>query len=170
MTASPARRLRARPLAPQGFAAYGEVFEAQGGLVRAVNDGRALRHDGLVRLDHAVDARLPALAAYRVEPSGLPFAAAVFERHPGSSQVFLPLDVARYLVAVAPATPAGEPDLDRAEAFVAGRGVGVHYRAGVWHVPLVALDRAGAFAMLMWEAGAADTIEHRLPEPLLIHD
>jgi ureidoglycolate lyase len=161
--------LRARPLVPEGFAPYGEVFAAAGGATRLVNDGRALRHDGLVRLEHGTDTRLPTLAAYRVEASAPPFAAEVFERHPDSSQVFLPLDVSRYLVAVAPATPEGWPDLDRAEAFVAGCGVGVHYWAGVWHVPLVALDRAGAFAMLMWETGAADTVEHRLTLPLLIH-
>ena len=159
--------LRAVPLTRDGFAPFGEVIGADGGRTARVNGGRAVRHDDLAHLDHATPSRLPVLATYRIGPSRLPFAAAVLERHPSSSQVFLPMQAARFVVGVAPASPSGA--LDRARAFIADGAEGLHYRAGIWHVPLTALDAEAVFAMLMWEGAEADTVEHRLPEPLLIH-
>jgi len=164
------RRLRALPLTQADFAPFGEVIGARGGRTARVNGGRAVRHDDLARFDHATPARLPVLAAYRVSPSRLPVAVDILEHHPSSSQIFLPMGAARFVVGVAPALPEGGPDLDRARAFLVDGADGLHYRAGIWHVPMTALDEEAVFAMLMWEGTAADTVEHRLPEPLLIHD
>jgi ureidoglycolate lyase len=161
------RTLRAVPLTRPGFAPYGEVIQPEGGRVTSVNDGRALRHDDLASLAHATGAERPVLSLYRVSPSDRPFRAGVFECHPLSSQVFLPMADAEFLVVVAPDRD-GAPDLDRAEAFVPGRRTGIHYRPGIWHVPLAAFGFEAVFAMLMWEAGTADTVEHRLAAPLIV--
>jgi len=161
------RLLRAGPLTAAGFAPFGEVIRPEGGRISAVNDGRALRYDDLASLTHATGAERPILSLYRVRPSERPFQAQVFECHPLSSQVFLPMADAEFLVVVAPDRE-GSPDLDRAEAFVPGRRTGIHYRPGIWHVPLAAFGSEAVFAMLMWEAGAADTVEHRLTAPLVI--
>ncbi|KAI3342159.1 ureidoglycolate hydrolase [Ustulina deusta] len=85
---------------------------------------------------------------------------AVLERHPFTSQTFVPLtaDAAkRYLVIVAPTLdPAGDdhglpapdgaglpgrglPDVRRLRAFVATGEQAVTYGAGTWHAPMVAL-------------------------------
>jgi ureidoglycolate lyase len=163
------RSLRVVPLTRDGFAPFGDVVGARGGRTARVNGGRAVRHDDLVRLDHATPSRLPVLATYRVGPSRLPFAAEVLECHPASSQIFLPMHAARFLVGVTPALPSGAPDLQGARAFIVDGAEGLHYRAGVWHVPMTALDAEAVFAMLMWEGTEADTVEHRLAQPLLIH-
>jgi ureidoglycolate lyase len=164
------RPLRAVPLTRDGFAPFGEVIGADRGRTARVNGGRAVRHDDLARLDHATPTQLPTLAAYRVEPSRLPLAATVLERHPSSSHVFLPMRAARFVVGVAPALPCDAPDLDGARAFLVDGAEGLHYRAGIWHVPMTVLDEEAVFAMLIWKGAEADTVEHRLPEPLLIHD
>jgi len=164
------RPLRAVPLTRSAFEPYGDVIGAQGGRTTRVNGGRAVRHDDLLRLDHRTASRLPVLATYRVSPSFLPLAVEVLERHPSSSQIFLPLHAARFVVGVAPALLSGGPDLDGARAFIVDGAQGLHYRAGVWHVPMIALDGEAVFAMLMWEGAEADTVEHRLPEPFHIHD
>ncbi|KAI1355230.1 ureidoglycolate hydrolase [Xylaria sp. FL0043] len=88
------------------------------------------------------------------------FRVAVLERHPFTSQTFIPLTAdmtRRYLVIVAPTLgssgdnstlPAPEgtglpgrglPDLRRLRAFVATGEQGVTYAAGTWHAPMVAL-------------------------------
>jgi len=159
--------LRPQALTAAGFASYGDVLAPEGERVTPVNDGRALRYDGLADLSHVTGADVPVLSLYRVNASTLPFRADLFERHPLSSQVFLPMSSDEFLIVVAP-DRGGEPDIGAATAFLAPAGTGIHYRPGIWHVPLVTLGRAATFAMLMWEAGTADTVEHRLAVPLTI--
>jgi ureidoglycolate lyase len=80
----------------------------------------------------------------------LPLTATRMERHEFSSQSFLALDVARWLVIVAPKAGDGRPDTARACAFLAGPGQGVTYRVDTWHHPLTVLDRPARFAVLIW--------------------
>jgi ureidoglycolate lyase len=92
------------------------------------------------------------------------------ERHEFSSQTFLPLRVARYLVIVAPNTPDDGPNLSQVCAFVASGRQGVTYRANVWHHGLTVLDSPGEFAVLMWCDGTDRDEEFRtLDQPFTVH-
>lgn len=161
--------LQARPLTGEAFAAFGDVV-APGPISRQVNDGRALRYDGVARLTHDPYAAEPVLALYAVTASPKPFEIDLLERHPLASQTFVPMRLAGpYLVVVAPSRADGEPATDRAEAFVAPPDVGVHYAPGVWHMPMAAFGGDALFAMWMWEAGGGrDTEERRLPVALRV--
>ncbi|OAA59717.1 major facilitator superfamily transporter [Niveomyces insectorum RCEF 264] len=69
----------------------------------------------------------------------------MLERHPFSTQSFIPMGAeVKYLVVV---TRAGEdaPDLEQLHAFVASDKQGVCYGPGVWHAPLSVIDH-DAFA------------------------
>lgn len=142
-------RLLARPLTADAFARFGEVLQAPAA------PGRAY-------FDRALANRRPAASAslsiVLQEPlAGLPLRVAVMERHPYSSQSFIPLDAGRWLVVVAPRSPevGGGPDMARALAFLARNDQGVTYGVGVWHHPFAVLDRAARFAVVMWRDGTA---------------
>lgn len=77
------------------------------------------------------------------------------ERHPFSSQAFLPLAVESYVVVVAPDRD-GRPDEAAALAFQVPGRVGLNYRAGTWHAHMMTWDAPGTFAMLAYEDGTAD--------------
>lgn len=160
-------RVYAQRLTAAAFSEFGDVIAADGPHAISVNEGRALRYDALMQLRHETPASKPVLALYRVSPSNLPFKASLFERHPYSSQVFLPMTGGVILTAVAPDRN-GIPDLDRVQAFVSPGGLGIHYRPGVWHLPIAALGAEVTLAMIMWEGTHADTVEHRLAHPVLI--
>jgi ureidoglycolate lyase len=163
------RELVAAPLAVEAFLPFGRVVEPGGGPGRAVNAGTALRFDLTGHFAHRTMAVLPALAVYRCQPQPQPVAVTMLERHPLSSQTFIPVATARWLVVVAPIGPDGGPLPACARAFLASAGQGVSYAPGVWHSPLIALDRPADFVMLMWEVGAAEDCEARtLPDPLRI--
>ena len=72
-----------------------------------------------------------------------PLQISLMERHPLSSQAFVPVDGQRYIVVVAPAGDAPKPESLR--AFVATGDQGINYRRGVWHHPMIALDRVCEF-------------------------
>ena len=161
--------LAAAALTGEAFTPFGEVVSADGLAGLAVNEGRGLRFNTGLALAHATRANAPALALYRIQPSPLPVSVAIFERHPRSAQLFLPMDARRYLVVAAPALPQGGPDTNGARAFVARAGQGIIYATGVWHAPLIALDAVSTFAMMMFEAGGPeDCIMFPLAAPLVV--
>lgn len=157
------RRVLAQALTAAAFAPFGSLasVDAMGG--HLVNQDRARRIPGLGDLRHDPAATRPVLDVYRIAPSPLPFTVACFERHVLTSQVFVPVRCARLLVVVAPDRADGQPDIDRALAFIGDGRTVVHYRAGVWHSPLVALDDTALLTMLMWEAGGARDCEEAAP-------
>jgi ureidoglycolate lyase len=154
------RKLQA--LTAHEFAAFGEVFEPPpvGERTHLASAFENLR-------DHA---RLDCYINHR-EPTALPHSISAMERHAYSSQAFMPFRVSRYVVAAAPANASGGPDLCRLQAFVARGSQAVNYRSGVWHCPLIVLDEAAKFFVLMWKDGsAADEEFIELTEPLQFVD
>lgn len=148
MNVDSARRVVAEPLTSEGFAAFGEVVEHAGEQRR--------RHLSLP-FAHAAPACRPAMWVSRVEAAiAWPCPVMLLERHPYSSQTFIPLDGASYLVAVAPDGERGEPDLSRLRAFIASGSQGVCYRAGVWHQGLSVLRASAQFAVAMTLADEGD--------------
>jgi len=146
-------RIVAVPLTPKAFAPYGDV------LTPPDDFGRAYFDEGL---QTSRSTARPSLSVSRVRPlTSLPLEAKVLERHEFLSQSFLPLDVARWLVVVAPSAADGGPDAARAVAFLAGPGHGVTYHAGTWHHPLTILDRPARFAVVMWRDGTSTDEEFR---------
>jgi ureidoglycolate lyase len=140
------RRITARKLTPEAFAPYGQVMRPP------AERGRLYFQEALGNGRPDVPA---CLSMSRAMPlATLPLRATMLERHEFSSQSFMPLSVARWLVIVAPPAPGGGPDATRAEAFVAGPGEGVTYRMGTWHHGMTVLDRPAEFAVFMWRDGS----------------
>lgn len=133
------------PLTADAFAPYGRV------LTRPTGPGR---------MDYsAFSQNLRGAAAevcFRTSmtmPSPLPLVTRTMERHEFSSQAFLPVDVARYLVLVAPHGEDGRPDPDQLTLFLARGDQGISYNANVWHHPMTVLDRPAIFATVMFLDG-----------------
>jgi ureidoglycolate lyase len=126
-------------------------------------------HPGDRRLYSDWLAPVPGLALQfhmnHVAPSALPLQIAQVEAHPHAAQVFLPVDVDRYVVTV---MPGGDtPDPAGAVAVVLPGTVGIVYRPGVWHAGMTVLGRSGHFAVLMWR-GAADDDRFAAIPPLTL--
>ena len=152
------RDLPVTPLTEAAFAPFGTLVEYSATETRRklVDELQNMRAEARANLDFAT-----------VAAQTLPITATVMERHVFSSQSFVPVDVARYLVVVAPDAPAGGPDMARARVFAASGRQSVTYGAGVWHHPLTPLDRDGLFAIVTFRAGnAADEEFVTLPEPV----
>lgn len=146
------------PLTPDAFAGYGQVLEQP-------VQGRVWFDDVLA--NRRASAWPSISLALRDEVARLPFTATQMERHAFSSQTFIAVDAARWIVAVAPHAQGGGPDTDALRAFLVGPGQGVTYGADVWHHPLTVLDRPARFAVVMWRDGSATDEEFvTLPEPI----
>ncbi len=158
--------IRPRPLTAAEFAPFGQVFGDDWSGGAPANDGTARRFDDVAALDLAGHGGRPQLSLFRATPLALPLTVRVLERHPLSSQAFIPLSQKPFLVIVAPPgeTVAGAD----VAAFVTAPGQGVNYAPGVWHHALVALGAVSDFAVV----GRAGTDENcdffRLDQPVLV--
>ena len=162
--------LSARPLAADDFEPFGAVIATapRGEAGSEANQGTARRFDWLADLQSSRPAAKPNLAAFRCAANDArPVPIRLLEKHPCSSQVFVPMNAARYLVVVARGGDA--PDLSTLAAFIASGAQGICYAAGVWHHPMIALDRDTDFACLVWEdGGPEDCVVQDLAETIAI--
>ena len=94
---------------------------------------------------------------------------AALERHPHSTQSFVPIRAGRWLVVLAPTLADGLPDMANVRSFMAGPEDAICIQRNVWHAGLTVLDGPAEFGMMMWRADAGDDgILHQLASPLTL--
>ena len=154
--------LAVAPIEESAFAPYGQVLS---------DPGAESRRDHAAQLSNGRPGAGINLGVTRAQPPAqLPIEVIKMERHPLSSQAFLPLDCDRYLVIVAkPQGADGPPDLATLRAFIVPGHVGINSDAGPWHFPPPCLDPPSTFALLMYmDGGPQDEDWHTLDEPYLL--
>lgn len=158
-------KIIAEPLNADSFSEFGEVIPRPPEGVRQYFNDRLENN----RIDARVD-----LSLTTIKPvDTMPLHVTVLERHPFSSQTFLPLKASRYFVIVVPDSDDGSPALARARAFVSGSNQGFTYRCGVWHHDMAVLDEAAVMAILMWcdgSGGDEEFLDIDTPFDVFLHN
>ncbi len=135
-----------QPLCAAAFAPYGDVIELSDNAKHfPINDGFTERYHDLAKVDVARDGGIPLISIFRTTPLGLPLPIKMMERHPLSSQAFMPLGEQPYLVVVA---PKGRFDCNKIAVFIASSEQGVNYHAGTWHHYCLALNAPSDFLVI----------------------
>jgi ureidoglycolate lyase len=154
-------RLKIEPIDAAAFMPFGPLIPPQ-----APGHGR---QELIEELQNSRASARVRLSMVTVEPKALPLAAVQMERHAHSSQAFVPVECANYLVLVAPHGADEMPDLGQLRAFQVPGDTGINYRADTWHHPLSALECTGRFAVLTFVDGtAADEQFVDLPQEVII--
>jgi ureidoglycolate lyase len=152
--------IQPQPLTQEAFAPFGDVIDVPS------EPGRKYYEDALGNLRPGAH---PSLSlSLKAETPDRPLKADLLERHEFSSQTFVPIDVARWLIVVAPHAKAGGPDLAAVRAFIATGRQGVTYKPDTWHHGLTVLDKPGRFAVFMWRDGGKGDEEFVPVEPFTI--
>lgn len=180
LNSSEVKPVKATPLSPESFAEFGGVISSSHQLnthpVTSANYGTAKK---LFRVSPIVNnfdkcpsrvSSTPNFNLFRCSPpdhileynvNGIEgntrYLATVLERHPFSTQTFLPMgrdkDAKAYIVIVAKNRSDGLPDMNTVQAFVARGDQAVTYGAGTWHAPMVVLGDTVDFAVFINENG-----------------
>ena len=143
--------LTAQPLTKQAFAPYGTVIEPYDEHQQTdkntfvINNGYANRHHRIAEV--FTDGGNAGLSIFVAKPRTVPIALSVMEYHPLGSQAFFSMNGLDYVVVVAKAGDAPKSADDLA-VFYAKSSQGVQYDAGVWHHPLLALEKECAFLVV----------------------
>ncbi|HEY2025010.1 ureidoglycolate lyase [Paraburkholderia sp.] len=156
------KTLQMERLTRAAFAPFGDVVELDGARRFPINGGSTERYHDLANVDVMQHGGRPLISVFRAQPRALPVEIRMMERHPLGSQAFVPLQVGRYLVVVA---PAGEFDPNCMRGFWTDAWQGVNYAKGVWHHPLLALDRVSDFVVVDRGGEQPNCDELQLAEP-----
>lgn len=178
-------RICAQPLTPQAFAPYGGVISADHQIASvsssAANYGTAVKIHKVAPVVNRFaqcPSQKPATARWNIFRCSAPkhmiacagnrcsYTAKVLERHPFSTQSFLPmgqdLEKNSYLVIVASENlqdPQRLPEPSSVKAFICKGNQSVTYGPGVWHAPMVVIDAEVPhidFAVFIHENDVAD--------------
>lgn len=133
-------------LTKEEFAVYGDVVEVNEQANHfSINDGFTKRYNDLAKIDVDSNHGKTLVNIFRSTPLALPIVIKKMERHPLSSQSFIPLGQQPYLVVVA---PAGEFNENAIKIFIASSSQGVNYHAGTWHHFSLALNQVSDFLVI----------------------
>ena len=104
----------------------------------SINDGYAKRFDGIANLDTSKDNGEATISIFSALKRTFPMNIDMMEQHPLGSQAFIPMKETTFLSFVAPNSD--KPNLDKVEAFIIPPGLGVNYKTGTWHFPLISKE------------------------------
>lgn len=139
--------IEVEPLEAGAFARFGSVIEAPGQDGEDANAGTGMRWRDIAWIDTTENSGEVDASIYRAFPRILPFLCDRLERHPLSSQLFLPIGGRPFLVIVADGGQ-DRPDALTARAFLTNGRQGVNYARGVWHHPLIGLGEDSDFLVV----------------------
>lgn len=127
--------LTPQPLTQAAFAPFGDVIETEGRDSFLINDGYADRFHDLTNVDLSEADGKTLVSIFRARPRPRPLLVDMMERHPMSSQAFIPMTETPFLVLVAPVDV--EPHPENLMLFKTNGKQGVNFHRGVWHFPLL---------------------------------
>lgn len=160
--------LKIEPLTRAIFAPFGDVIDCAGDNHYTINEGYAERYHDLAKVDVTAEGGRPLINIFRAKPRVMPLRITLMERHPLSSQAFIPLLPRAFLVIVA--APGREPVATDLKCFRTHGQQGVNYATGTWHHPLIALESEQDF-LVIDRGGAGDNCDEiQLRDEVFVSD
>ena len=126
------------PINNLNFSEFGEVITTKDIKPLNINNGYAQRFDGIANLDTKEQNGETTISIFSALKRNFPMKIDMMEKHPLGSQAFIPMKETTFLVLVA---PKGEkPIIEKIKSFIVPPGIGVNYKAGTWHFPLISTE------------------------------
>tara|TARA_Y100000590_G_scaffold454650_1_gene601826 strand:+ start:652 stop:1146 length:495 start_codon:yes stop_codon:yes gene_type:complete len=127
-----------KPIDKENFSKFGELVTTEGLKSVGINNGYAKRFEEAVKLDTRQDRGETTISIFSALKRTFPMKIDMMEQHPLGSQAFIPMKETTFLVLVAPKSD--KPDLNKIKSFIVPPGIGVNYKAGTWHFPLISTE------------------------------
>ena len=127
-----------KPISKENFSKFGDVISTKDINSIDVNNGYAKRYDNIANLNTSKDNGKTTISIFSALKRQFPMKIDMMEKHPLGSQAFIPMKETTFLVLVAPQSD--KPNLNKIESFVIPPGIGINYKPGAWHFPLISTE------------------------------
>jgi len=126
------------PITKENFSKFGDMIATENIKPLEINNGYAKRFDEIAKIDTSNENGETTISIFSALKRSFPMKIDMMEKHPLGSQAFIPMKETTFLTLVA---PEGEkPDIEKIESFIVPKGIGVNYKANVWHFPLISTE------------------------------
>jgi len=127
-----------KPITKENFSKFGDVITTINIKPLEINNGYAKRFNDIAKIDTSNENGKTTISIFSALKRSFPMKIDMMEKHPLGSQAFIPMKETTFLTLVA---PEGEkPDLEKIESFIVPKGIGVNYKTGIWHFPLISTE------------------------------
>ena len=140
------------------FAPYGDLISSNGVEPIDINSGYAKRFNNLANIDISKDKGEAIVSIFSALKRTFPMKIDMMEKHPLGSQAFMPMKEITFLSFVAP--PGETPEINKIQSFIIPPKIGINYKPGVWHFPLISIENTN-FLVIDRKGNGENLIIHK---------
>ena len=147
------------------FATYGNLISTNDINPIDINAGYAKRFDNLADLNTSKDGGKSIVSIFSALKRAFPMTIDMVEKHPLGSQAFIPMKETTFLCLVA--LPGELPEINKIQSFIIPPKMGINYKPGVWHFPLISTEDTN-FLVIDRKGSGENLIIHKFEKEKII--
>ena len=132
-------------ISKENFAIFGDVISSDNVKPMNINSGYAKRFDNLANINTLKDGGKTIVSIFSALKRNFPMKIDMMEKHPLGSQAFVPMKETIFLSFVAP--PGDAPEINKIQSFIIPPKMGINYKPGIWHFPLISTEDTNFFVI-----------------------
>ena len=127
--------IKPKKITRKNFQKFGDVISTKKIKSININDGYAKRFNDLCRINTSSKKGSTIVSIFSAKKRKFPMNIKMMEKHSLGSQAFIPMEETTFLVFVAP--KGKKPNIKKLKSFIIPEQIGINYRPGIWHFPLI---------------------------------
>ena len=149
----------------ENFSTFGDLISSDNAKPLSINAGYAKRFDNLANIDISKDKGKAIVSIFSALKRSFPIKIDMMEKHPLGSQAFIPMKETTFLSFVAPTGEA--PEISKIQSFIIPPKIGINYRPGIWHFPLISTENTN-FLVIDRKGSGENLIIHNFDKEKII--
>ena len=147
------------------FATFGDLISTNDINPIDINAGYAKRFDNLADLNTSKDGGKSIVSIFSALKRTFPMTIDMMEKHPLGSEAFIPMKETTFLCLVA--LPGELPEINKIQSFIIPFKMGINYKPGVWHFPLISTEDTN-FLVIDRKGSGENLITHKFEKEKII--
>ena len=127
--------IKPKKITRKNFKKFGDVISTKKIKSININDGYAKRFNDLCRINTSSKKGSTIVSIFSAKKRKFPMNIKMMEKHSLGSQAFIAMEETTFLVFVAP--KGKKPNIKKLKSFIIPEQIGINYRPGIWHFPLI---------------------------------
>jgi ureidoglycolate lyase len=127
--------IKPKKITRKNYKKFGDVISTKKIKSININDGYAKRFNDLCRINTSSKKGSTIVSIFSAKKRKFPMNIKMMEKHSLGSQAFMPMEETTFLVFVAP--KGKKPNIKKLKSFIIPEQIGINYRPGIWHFPLI---------------------------------
>ena len=159
------KKFKPMKISRSNFSIYGDIISTNDVKPIDINAGYAKRFHDLANVSTLKNEGVTIVSIFSALKRTFPMKIDMMEKHPLSSQAFIPMKETTFLSFVAP--PGEFPEISKIQSFIIPPKTGINYKPGIWHFPLISTEDTN-FIVIDRKGSGENLIIHKFEKEKII--